>query len=277
MTRAIEMHARLSGPLLALFPCVLFSVGCGTKEETPPVRIVALDRSFEAPQGIAAGLRHIISENRGSEIHEAMFVKLPPGMTTESYVAALTSGASFPEGAIDYSGPGLTSPGESVELWLKLDPGEYTLICYNYGHAATTRTHQLRVEDVGAKPSRPPKEDVVLKLIDYRFEFEGALRAGLRTVRIETPGPAMHEVDFFRLHDGRTAEDVRRWRKERGQTPLPAVALGGALDNHDLRRVVWLRREFAPGRYVLLCQMPVANSELKHDDMGMVREIEIAE
>jgi hypothetical protein len=49
------------------------------------------------------------------------------------------------------------------------------------------------------------------------------------------------------------------------------------MDSHDITRVVWLRREFVPGRYVLLCQMPVANSDLKHDDMGMVREFEIAE
>lgn len=117
----------------------------------------------------------------------------------------------------------------------------------------------------------------MLKLIDYRFEFEGTLRAGVQTARIETPGPAMHEVDFFRLHEGRTADDVRHWRKQRGQIPLPGVALGGTLDTHDLSQVIYLRRHFSPGRYVLLCQMPVANSDLKHDDMGMVREIEIAE
>lgn len=261
--------------LLALLLTVTLTVGCGTNQETPPVRINALDRAFEAPDRVAAGLRRIIFENRGSEIHEAMFVKLGPGMTGETYIAALKAGSSFPEGAIDYSGPGLTSPGESVELWLKLDPGEYILICWNAGHARTTRLHQLRVEEVGAKPNQPPKEDVVLKLVDYRFEFEGTLRAGVQTVRIETPGPAMHEVDFFRLHEGLTADDVRRWRKARSEIPLPAVALGGALDSHDLSRVVWLRRQFAPGRYVLLCQMPVANTDLKHDDVGMVREIEI--
>lgn len=262
---------------LVLSACALLIAGCGAQKDAPPVRIIAIDRAYEAPQGVAAGLRHIVFENRGSEIHEAMFVKLPPGMTAEAYVAAVKSGAMFPEGAIDYSGPGLTSPGESVELWMKLDPGDYILTCWNSDHPKTTRVHQFRVEEVGAKSNRPPKEDVVLKLIDYRFELEGTLRAGERTIRIETPGPAMHEVDFFRLHDGHTAEDVRRTRNDEGQTPLPAVAVGGVLDSHDISRVVWLRREFAPGRYVLLCRMPVDNSELSHDDMGMVRVIEVAE
>lgn len=256
--------------------CALLTAGCAKKDDTPPVRIVAVDRAYEAPQGIAAGLRHIVFENRGTEIHEAMFVKLPRGMTAEAYVAAVKSGAMFPEGAIDYSGPGLTSPGESVELWLKLDPGEYILTCWNADHPKTTRVHQFRVEEVGARPNRPPKEDVVLKLIDYRFDLDGTLRPGMRTLRVETPGPAMHEVDIFRLHDGHTADDVKRWRnQEHDQSPAPAVAVGGALDSHDISRVVWLRREFKPGRYVLLCRMPVANSDLSHDDMGMVREIEV--
>ena len=277
MTRAaiVKVGRRVLGSMLS--SVVLLSVGCGRTQETPPVRIIATDRAFEAPAGVAAGLRHVIFENRGSEIHEAMFVKLTGNMTAESYLAALKSGADFPQGAIDYSGPGLTSPGESVELWLKLDPGEYILICWYLDHPQTTRIHHLRVEEVGAKDNRPPKEDVVLKLADYRFDLEGTLRKGVQTVRIETPGPAMHEVDFFRLLEGRTVEDLKRWRKDRGQTPIPAVALSGALDSHDTSRAVWLRREFAPGRYVLLCQMPVANTELKHDDMGMIREIEITE
>jgi ketosteroid isomerase-like protein len=46
---------------------------------------------------------------------------------------------------------------------------------------------------------------------------------------------------------------------------------------HDISRVVWLRKEFVPGRYVLRCEMPVTNTNLNHADVGMVREIEIKE
>ena len=46
-------------------------------------------------------------------------------------------------------------------------------------------------------------------------------------------------------------------------------------------RVVWLRKNFTPGHYVLHCEMPVttaaAGTELTHADVGMVREIEIKE
>jgi len=87
----------------------------------------------------------------------------------------------------------------------------------------------------------------------------------------------MHEVDIYRLHNGSGVEDLKRWRKQHESGSSPAEALGGALDSHDIRRVVWLRKEFVPGHYVLHCEMPVTNTKLTHADVGMVREIEIKE
>jgi len=258
----------------------LISIGCHAKvadRDVPPFRIVATDAGFEAPDGLAAGLRHIVFENHGSEIHESMLVKLAKGMSAEDYVAAVKKGSLFPEGALDYSGPGLTSPGEATEVWLRVDPGQYILICWNSGHAKTTPVHPFAVEDVGAKDDRVPKEDLVWKLFDYRFEFSGDLHKGVHVIRVETPGPSMHEVDIYRLHEGKTVADLNSWRKQQGHGPAPAEALGGALDSHDVHRVVWLRKNFTPGRYVLHCEMPVTNTELTHADVGMVREIEIKE
>jgi hypothetical protein len=122
-----------------------------------------------------------------------------------------------------------------------------------------------------------PKEDVVLKLFDYRFELDHELRKGVQVIRIETPGPSMHEVDIFRLHEGKTVEDLKRWRKEDEGGPAPADALGGALDSHNIKRVVWLRKEFVPGRYALHCEMPITNTKLTHADVGMALEIDIKE
>jgi hypothetical protein len=41
-------------------------------------------------------------ENRGTEIHESMLVKLPPEMTANDYFAAVKRGSLFPKGALDY-------------------------------------------------------------------------------------------------------------------------------------------------------------------------------
>ena len=77
--------------------------------------------------------------------------------------------------------------------------------------------------------------------------------------------------------------DLRQWRKDSGPGPRPVDSLGRALDNHDIRRVVWLRRNFSPGRYLLHCEMPLTansqttNRESTHEDLGMMREIEVKE
>ena len=264
----------------SLLAICLLSVSCqkqATEKGAPPFRVVATDAGFEAPDRLAAGLRHIVFENRGTEIHEGMLVKLPKGMSADDYVAAVKKGSLFPEGALDYSGLALTSPGVTAEMWSRVDPGQYIIICWNKGHDKTTPVHSFTVEETGAADDRPPKEDVVLKLFDYRFELDRALRKGVQVIRVETPGPNMHEVDIYRLHEGNTVEDLKRWRKEKEGGPSPAEALGGALDSHDITRVVWLRKEFVPGRYVLHCEMPVTNTKLTHADAGMVQEIEIKE
>ena len=262
----------------------LISIACheGVVVKETPFRIIATDTGFDAPKSVPAGLRHIVFENRGSEIHEAMLVKLAEGMTPEDYVAEVKRGSLFPKGALDYSGPGLTSSGDSAEMWLRVDPGQYLLICWNDGHAKSTPVHPFTVE-YAVSDDVTPKEDLVLKLYDFRFELEGSLTKGSHVIRVETPGPAMHEVDFYRLHEGKTVAELNRWRKQDGRGPAPADALGGALDSHDVKRVIWLRKKFSPGRYVLHCEMPLttgaspASSGITHADLGMVREIEINE
>jgi hypothetical protein len=259
----------------------LGSLGCHPKPSQDSVfRIIATDTGFEAPDTVPAGMRHIVMENHGTEIHESMLVKLPPETSADDYFVAVKRGTLFPKGALDYSGPGLISPGERTELWLKVDPGNYVLICWNDGHARKVPPHPFTVTNVLANDNAP-KEDVVVKLIDYRFDLEGKLRFGTQVIRVETLGPSMHEMDLLRLHDGKTVADVTRWRKDDGRGDSPVDALGGVLDSHDIHRVVWLRRTFTPGRYLLHCEMPVETTaeitkqEINHADLGMIREFEI--
>jgi hypothetical protein len=271
--------------LALIFLTVLISAGCHPKistKENAPFRIIATDAGFDAPAEVPAGLRHIIYQNNGTQIHESMLVKLPVGMTPDDFVAEVKEGSLFPRGALDYSGPGLMSPGETVEVWLNVDPGQYILICWNDGHAKSTPVRPFKV-GYQIADDNAPREDVVLKLADYKFELDRPLRKGIQVIRVETSGPNMHEADIFRLHPGKTLADVNEWRKHNVGGPAPADAMGGALDSHDIRRVTWLRKNFIPGRYILHCEMPVmtngevTNREITHADLGMVREIEIAE
>jgi len=201
-----------------------------------------------------------------------MLVKLANGMSADDYVAEVKSGSLFPKGALDYSGPGLTSPGESTEMWVKVDPGQYILICWNNNHATTIPVHRFSVFTNEAN-DHVPKEDLTLRLVDYHFEFNGTFKRGEQVIRIETKGPSMHEADLFLLKDGKSVKDLNSWLAK-GDGRAPARALGGILDSHDITRVVWLRKNLTPGRYVLHCEMPMPGN-LTHTDFGMFRQFEI--
>jgi hypothetical protein len=70
-----------------------------------------------------------------------------------------------------------------------VDPGQYIIICWNKDHDKSTPVHSFTVEQIGAADDRPPKEDVVMKLFDYRFELDRALHKGVQVIRVETPVP----------------------------------------------------------------------------------------
>lgn len=71
------------------------------------------------------------------------------------------------------------------------------------GHRALATARRGLPDDV------PPREDVTLKLVDVRFELSGPVRRGPQVIRIETPGPSMHEADIFRLLPGHDAADAK--------------------------------------------------------------------
>jgi hypothetical protein len=246
-----------------------------------PFRIVATDRGFEAPLRVPAGMRHIVLHNRGREIHEAMLVKLPDGMDAAAYVSAVNGGALFPDGALDYSGPTLTAPGATSEVWARIDPGRYVLICWNGDHARTRRAHTFEATAQGAHDDVPPPADVVVTLADFRFELSRTPRKGTQVLRFDTVGPSMHEAGLYRLRPGKTLADLLAWRKRDGAGDAAAIPLGGILDSHDIRRQVWMRHTFVPGRYVFHCEMPLSADAKSgtdfatHADAGMVAQFDI--
>jgi hypothetical protein len=258
--------------LIALCPAIAWCA---------PLKITATDQGFEAPASVAAGMRHVVFENHGKHIHEVMFVKLPEGMDAAGYLAQVNSGVLFPKGALDYSGPGLTSPGEGTEVWLKLDAGNYVLICW---HHSRTSVRPFTVRAGSDPDDAPPKADVVLKLVDFRFVLEGEVRKGTQVIRVETPGPSMHEADIFRLLPGHSAAQVKSWYQDDDlEGPAPAIALGGILDSHSIANVVYIRRNFVPGQYVLQCAMPMStdaksgDEHASHADAGMITTFEVKE
>lgn len=264
-------------------------VSCGQSSRTAspdvPVNIVATDSGYVVPDTLHVGLNHIVYENHGSTIHECMFIRLPDGMDPANYIADVKADIDFPKGATDCSGPGLTSPGERVELWIPLEAGRYLLACWFKNHLVSMTPHTIVVTGEPAKSVLPPREDVTLRLVDFRFELTGGLDHGPRVIRVETVGPSMHECDIYRLDGGRSVAELRAWHANHKEGPPPGSVMGGILDSHDLSRVVWLKRNFTMGRYVFWCEMPMVqnagaaeaaeSAHVTHADAGMVLEVTV--
>ena len=244
------------------------------------VRIVAVDGKMEAPQTMHPGMRHIIFENHGKQIHEAMFLKLPAGMSVADFQGQVDQGILFPDGVLDYSGAGLMSPGETTEVWVPLDPGEYVLICWNHMRHSV---RGLTIPDGKRVDDTPPMEDAVLLMGDFKFELQGQVKKGTRVIKVQSSGPSLHEADLYRIHPGHSVADVTRWYKDDLHEPAPADALGGVLDSSDTKRVVWLRHKFIPGQYVFQCQVPFdmhaksGSNPPIHADVGMVMTFDVAQ
>lgn len=245
------------------------------------VLITATDGGFESPPCVSAGLRHFTFRNTGENIHEVMFIKLPDEMTAEQYVAAVRSGIAFPEGALDYSGPSLTSPGQEADFWLQLDPGNYVLFCWFKGHSADLPAHELLVVEDNAADNTPPQADVVVKLVDFRFDVIGEFKEGFQIIQFDTPGPSMHEADIFRFNYGLDRRDLELWYESGREGPAPISGHSGVLDSHIIGRTVWVKTELPGGRYILWCNLPMSTapdapgSAITHAMVGMTHHFEI--
>jgi hypothetical protein len=120
--------------------------------------IIATDSGYIADT-LQTGLNHIVFENRGTTIHECMFIRLPDGTSPTAYLDVVREGYAFPEGAIDCSGPGLTSPMQRFELWVSLEAGTYLLACWFTGHLTEVEPRTVVVHGAPSVAVTPPREE----------------------------------------------------------------------------------------------------------------------
>jgi hypothetical protein len=263
---------------LALTECTR---GDPTHLAAPVIEIRATDEDIIAPDTVSSGLVHVVFENKGSTMHEVLFVKLPEEMHPQAYLSEVRGGSLFPKGALDYAGPGLTSPGGRVEQWLHLEPGTYLLACWFRGHLKEMPARTLTVTAATSTHGIPPPEEIVIRLRDFRFEVAGQFQTGPQVVRVEATGPSLHEMDLFRLLPGKTLAHLRAWQGAGQPDPAPVEAVGGVLDSHNIPATVWLRSTLRPGRYVLWCGLPMmidAKGQASggtHAEAGMFLEFEL--
>jgi hypothetical protein len=244
------------------------------------VTVTAKDFAFEAPAQIPAGAVTLELKNQGTEVHQAMLVKLDQGKTAKDVVAAMKQHGPPPAWMKWVGGPNAAAPGGQVNATSVLEPGHYAYLCVipspdGVPHLAKgmVRTFEVTSAPSGAA-QKLPETDVTVKLKDYDFEFSQPLAAGKQRIMVENTGPQVHELVMIKLAPGKTVQDFASWA-ETMKGPPPAMPVGGvgALEN-GMRAS--FTTDLTAGDYGLICFIPDSKDGKMHLVHGMMKSIKVS-
>lgn len=184
--------------------------------EPQQITITTKNYFFIAPDTIESGMTKIRLANSADELHHVQLVRLADGHTAAELEEAIKSTPQAPPPSwISFvGGPNTPVPGGESSATLKLEPGSYALICL-IPSPKDGVPHMMKgmVRGIVVKPSDrfnapEPVADVVVKLSDYDFTFEGALKPGALTIRVENTAQQPHELVLLQLEPGRKIEEL---------------------------------------------------------------------
>lgn len=246
----------------------------------PTFAFDAADYSYSGPETVAEGWVNVKLTNIGAEPHHLQFIRLNDGVTLEAFKAALAEGEG-PALAMgrQVGGVGALAPALSAEATLNLPAGEYAILCFipsaadGVAHHAKGMVQGLTVRAPAATTEAPTTE-LTATLQDFTINMPDTIAAGLSTIRIVNNGPEPHELNFLRLEDGRTMDDLVAWLTERSGPP-PFAPVGG-MNGLDSGQEGFVTFDFRPGTYVAICNIPSpTNQGTPHSALGMTLPISV--
>jgi uncharacterized cupredoxin-like copper-binding protein len=252
-----------------------------TPAASPPVvTVVAHDYAFStpAPSTVPAGPVTFRMINAGKELHMMGIVWLG-AHTFEDFMAAVQGDSIFP-GAYGAGGPNAVAPGDTSYATVILEPGHVALACWMDGedgkmHVMKGMMTAFDVSPAGARSTEMAKADVALTLRDYAINMSGAPAPGHRTFRVENRGPAVHDVELFRMEPGATMADVDAWLHHPGKGSSKARPLGGMVGIEHGHHG-WFTANLTPGDYLLVCLIPGEKGVLHYAGHGMLKRFHVA-
>lgn len=244
------------------------------------VEISAREYAFDAPKQIPAGLTTFRFMVNGKEPHHGIMVRLDEGKTFEDLAAAIKKPGPQPSWAHLDGGMMIGDPEKGSNVTMNLMPGKYALICFipspdGVLHVAKGMFLPIEVTPPAGPAIAEPEADVVLRLVDYDFEFSKPLTPGAHVIRVEAAPGQPHELVLIRLGDGVTVQQVVA--AEMGQTkgPRPSYTFVGGVAPMDGGRHAYINATLEPGNYGLICFMPDAKDGKPHLMHGMIKEIKV--
>lgn len=257
-------------------------LSCGRPDagpvELPLLRLEANDFTFSAPQRAAGGLTRVRLVNHGPSWHEALITRLPDGVTAEAYLSEARAGKAFPVAAVDLGGPGKVATGDSSEVVITLEPGQYAIVCWSDNHvkAGMLSAVVITVDSSGAQRVAGPAPTGEVQLEDFKITHDSATyRQGANVLRVRNTGQRPHDLTYYRLEEGKTLRDFGVWYATR-EGPPPAVPVGGIVTLAPGKEGL-VSLNLPPGRYFAGCGTPEEGPEgvRLHIQMGMFEVFEI--
>lgn len=162
-------------------------------------------------------------------------------------------------------------PGSAV---IDLTEGEWIA----WGDAPDAPLTPTVVTVTGAFPDNPPEPDadVMATLVDFGIAIEGDLTAGEHILRVENDGAQPHFIDFKRVPDGLTGDDLTAIIAGM-MTGTPAAGLpaeedfttAGYAPTQSIATVTWAKLALEAGTYAAMCWFPTAGIGDPHAFHGM--------
>jgi hypothetical protein len=242
----------------------------------PEVNITAQDLSFDVPSQIQAGLVAIKFQNQGKANHHAQLARLNDDVTLEQLQGAMKNSPNALFGMTSMEGgPGVTAPGQGLEVMVDLVAGQYIVFDILPGEDGTPNVAKgmLAPFEVTAVSQPATAEaldpDVTVQMKDFLFEMPVEVAAGEQVWEIKNLGPLPHEISLVKLADGKTPEDVTAWFQTH-QGPPPFRGVGG-FQGIATGKSGWIKLNLTPGTYVATCVIPEQHSGKTHLELGMIK------
>lgn len=244
------------------------------------VTLTAHDFGYTGPDRIPAGMTTIEVVNQGHDLHHAQLVRLAPGKTAADFNAAMKADPSHPPAWAHFvGGPNAVAPGDRATAILRLEAGQYLVLCLIPDHAGVPHValgmeKSLTVTPAVAVASVDPSPDVTITTKDFQFQLSGPVTAGTRTIQMVNAGGQAHGTVVVKLDPGATVKDFLAAVEPGAAGPPPGRLLGGMV-GLDRGARGYFTTTFDPGHYALICFFPDAKTGMPHFANGMTLDFTV--
>ena len=223
------------------------------------LNVAVSDTAISASPSIPAGLTTVVMNLTGKVRRELVVHRVPSGTRAEDLArGALGRSVKWFE-RWSFGGPAV--PRDTLResrATVDLRPGQYILVAYEVDATGRVRGERMIWRPFSAVaasvliPARFSDPDLTIRVKDARGDVVGSIRSGQRAIRVENAGGRPHQVIIGRLKPGKTANDIKSWRRDQGDPPF--VYIGG-LTPMSPGMQAQTTLVFQSGTHVVLCPL----------------------